>query len=66
MRRGNAIYGRLLFHSCFLRLKFCVSTPFPAERMSPTDILRLLTSFSDWLELHNSCSLPRTRQDIRR
>ena len=50
--RGG-IYGRLRFHACFLRLKFCVSTPFPAERMSPTDILRLLTSFSDWLELHN-------------
>ena len=30
-----------------------VSTPLPAERMSPTDILRLLTSFSEWLELHN-------------
>jgi len=28
--------------------------------------MKLLTSFSDWLELHNSCSLPRTRQDIRR
>ena len=30
----------------------CVST-FPAERMSPTDILLLLTSFSDFLELYN-------------
>ena len=30
----------------------CVST-FPAERMSPTDILLLLTSSSDFLELHN-------------
>ena len=36
----------------------CVST-FPAERMSPTHILRLLTSSSDWLELCTTAVLCR-------